>query len=105
MSSVIYEVISVSWALDKKLPPNLLVSATGKTSTPNWTDGQLKPRAYVAPPADGVQEFDFFATGPAGVSTPVISKLLDEAHGTVEAPDWLKGVRVHAKTNSKTVLF
>ncbi|KAB8060395.1 MULTISPECIES: hypothetical protein [Janthinobacterium] len=105
MSVPIYKVNAVHLAIDKSHPPHLHVSAIGEVSSGGWKAATLAPRVYIKPPQDGIQDLDFEATPPKG-SEPVIQVILPIAAGAVLAlPDWLKGVRVHAKTNAVVTLL
>lgn len=98
MSEAIYEVSKISYvALNKKEPPDLIVHSMGLTRSSGWSHGELVPRVYVKPPADGFQEFVFVAEPPTGIRLPVISPI--EGFSEMEAPSWLRGVRVHSETN------
>lgn len=105
MSVPIYKVNAVHLAIDKSHPPHLHVSAIGEVSSGGWKAATLAPRIYIKPPQDGIQDLDFEATPPKG-SDPVIQVILPIAAGAVLAlPDWLKGVRVHAKINALVTLL
>ncbi|MDN2717877.1 MULTISPECIES: hypothetical protein [unclassified Janthinobacterium] len=105
MSVPIYKVKAVHLAIDKSLPPHLHVSAIGEVSSGGWQAVPLAPRVYLKPPQDGIQDLDFEATPPRG-SEPVIQVILPIVAGAVLAlPDWLKGVRVHARTNAVVTLL
>ena len=83
------------------LLPGLVVAAKGKAITGGWSDAFLAPRYYIAPPEDGIQDFDFYATPPSS-GTIVIQALTDIASKPLlmEMPTWLRGVRVHAASNN-----
>jgi hypothetical protein len=93
-------------------PPWLVIHATGRAATTGWSNGQLSKHIYITPPADGIQDIEFNAQMPPP-GTPVLNVLTPiSAHA--EFPDidvanyWgkgapLKGVRVHAVSNEKTV--
>jgi len=105
MSVLIYKVNAVHLAIDKSHPPHLHVSATGEVSSGGWKAATLTPHVYITPPQDGIQDLDFEATPPKG-SEPVIQVILPIAAGAVLAlPDWLKGVRIRAKTNTVVTLL
>ena len=86
--------------------PFLAVTATGRVPTTGWSHPQLGARITIAPPADGIQDYDFYADEPRGFSLPVLTPI---AASQVIARDWrhywgpgkpLRGVRVHARTNA-----
>jgi hypothetical protein len=96
---IIYSVkAATAIAISKNL---IFISAVGETRTSGWKDPQLDPFIYVQPPPDGIQDFNFVATPPSGVSLPVLTPI-----ATFKAwknpPSWVKGVRIHAEINSKT---
>jgi hypothetical protein len=80
----------------------VFVAATGDTRTSGWKNPELKPVTYVQPPPDGIQDFSFVATPPMGPYQPVLAPIATE-YVWLKPPKWLKGVRVSAETNSKTV--
>jgi hypothetical protein len=93
----VYSVLSVSVAILKTFPATLQVSAYGQTRTGGYTHVRLEPRVYVAPPADGIYEFDFVATPPSGIATTVITPVTATCAHPAHAG--IKGVRVYAETN------
>lgn len=108
----IMSVESVSYLLNKKLPPDLVINATGHTSTADWTEPQLQPYLYIQPPKDGIQDFDFTAKAPGNGAAEVISKIT--ASATLADVDLLNywgqdkpllGIRVHASNGSVETLF
>lgn len=103
MTSLVTTVLSVDWSLSKSNPPHLTVEAVGQASSAEWGKGTLQPRTYVAEPADGFQDFDFLTDPPAGGSLTVVSPI--SGTGAIEFQSWMKGICVHAKTNSGTVTF
>jgi len=103
---------SVTYALEKKVPPNYVVTAEGQVNSGGWSEAELSPWMYITPPADGVQDFDFVAKRPTGIVTMAfkdiegMGRLLD-----VEEQDYfgkgqpLKGFRIHAAANSVVVML
>lgn len=108
----IFAVDEVLVRLTRTQPPWLLILAIGRTTTTGWSNGQLSRHIHVVPPADGIQAFDFNAQMPAPGS-PVLDVLSPiSAHEEIPNIDianyWgkgmpLKGIRVHAVSNAKTV--
>lgn len=96
----IYKVTTVKLAIEKSLPPRLVVFASGEVTTSGWTGGELQPYVYVTPPADGIYEFDFVAEPPTGVSLQVISPITAKEYVWADFPKDLKGVRINSITNS-----
>jgi len=108
----VFSVDEVQVRIIRTEPPWLLIHATGRVPTTGWSNGQLSKHVYVTPPADGIQGFDFVAQMPApdqvvlDVLTPISAQL--ECPKVDLANYWgqgvpLKGVRVHAVSNAKTV--
>lgn len=83
-----------------KLPSNnwLVSAAHGTVSSSGWHDAQLSPRFYIAPPTDGIWDFDFVARPPGGIALDVVLPIAGAYAG--HAPSWVKGVRIHSATNS-----
>jgi hypothetical protein len=86
---------SVRCAINKSNPPQLVVTAYGNVPTGGWTGPTLEPRVYVAPPADGIWDYDFKATPPAGPATQVITPIEATHTWPDYSPATLKGVRIH----------
>ena len=96
----ITQVDSVSVTYIKKNPPQLKIEAHGKAASMGWTQPTLSPHVYIQPPPDGIYDFDFDAVPPTGIVPQVLTPISAELVLT-EIPKGMKGVRVHAKTNSK----
>ncbi|TGY90566.1 hypothetical protein E5163_05445 [Marinicauda algicola] len=80
-------------------PNRLVISARGRTNSDRWSRPRLVARNHVNPPADGIQEFHFFASPPGSVDTRNTPEI--KANGAVDpVPEWLEGVRVLADKNS-----
>lgn len=80
-------------------PNRLVVSARGRTNSDRWSSPRLVARDHPVPPADGIQDFHFFARPPGSVDTQNAPEI--KANGAVDpVPEWLKGVRVLAGKNS-----
>jgi myo-inositol-hexaphosphate 3-phosphohydrolase len=94
----VLEVVSVDLNILKSDPPMLSIVAFGKVTTGGWTDGQLVPYIYIAPPANGLYEFDFVATPPTGPATTVISPI-SASYVWENFPGDMKGVTIYASTN------
>lgn len=103
MSEKVLKVTDVKVSVLFSLPARLQITAHGTVGTPNWTNPQLAQREYVAPPADGIYEFDFVATPPTGNVIQIVTPI--SAVGGMTMPDDLKGIRVIASTNSKEALL
>ncbi len=100
----ILEITEVNLGVLKSFPSQLDIVALGTVSSAGWSNPQLVPYTYVQAPPDGIYDFDFVATPPqekaAQVITPIRVKYVWKAF-----PRDLKGVRVHASTNSKVALL
>ena len=99
MSKHIMSVASVDISLMKSLPPILVIMSTGFVSTSGWQNGRLEPRFYIDFPADGIQDFDFVADPPEGMTLMVISGIAANPIEWENPPESLKGVRIHSQSN------
>ncbi|WLB90285.1 MULTISPECIES: hypothetical protein [Bradyrhizobium] len=90
----------------KSDPPQIVVSASGRTSSTGWTNPKLGAWYYFDVPKDGIQDFDFTADEPAGISLPVLAPVSADAAITRDPANYwgkgkpLQGVRIHARTNT-----
>jgi hypothetical protein len=85
-------------------PARWVITAYGHVPTGGWTNPQLEQRVYVAPPVDGVIDFDFVAQPPGGLAPDIVLPI--SAHtGVIFLPPWAKGVRVNSASNSITKSF
>lgn len=98
MNAKVMKVNKVLFHLTKSKPPQLLLYAEGEVPTSGWSDAQLSPYVYLAPPKDGIWDFDFIAAVPTGIVLDVVSPVAADFHSV--APPWFKGVRVHAGANN-----
>jgi hypothetical protein len=105
MSQHIMSVAKVDLAFLKSNPPCLVISASGFVTTPGWTNGKLQQRFYVKFPADGIQDFDFVADPPDGITSMVETKIAAKPIEWDSPPQVLKGVRVHAQSNKHEALL
>lgn len=98
----IYRVDDVKLDILKSNPPQLSVTAKGKTRTSGWKDGQLIPRfSHASPPTNGIYEFDFVATMPTGISLPVLTPIIGN-YIFQAIPANLTKIIVHSETNSSS---
>ncbi|MBC7894741.1 MAG: hypothetical protein H7066_04970 [Cytophagaceae bacterium] len=75
-------------------PASLVVNVDGQVNTGGWTSPTLAPRTYVAPPTNGVWEYDFRAVPPSGMATQAFSPIA-ASHTWADYPvAGLKGIRV-----------
>jgi hypothetical protein len=77
----------------------VVIASTGTVTTSGWGNAQLQPRIYLRPPVDGLWDWDFVADAPKGFVLQVISPIAAQTE-SLSAPDWFKGVRIHASTNA-----
>lgn len=92
----VYEVKSVKLTTEKS---TLLIHADGVVRTGGYTNPRLEPYVYIQPPPDGIWDFDFVADKPTGMVPQVLTPIKAE-YKWENYPGDLKGVRVHAETNS-----
>lgn len=100
----ILEVTEINLAVLDSSPPQLSINASGLAPTPGWSNPELKPHVFIQPPPDGIYGFDFVADRPTGIVPQHVVPI--EASFVMRTfPETLKGVRIHAKDNSKTALL
>jgi hypothetical protein len=108
----VFAVDEVLVHITRTKPPWLVTHVIGRAATTGWSNGLLSKQIHITPPADGIQSFEFNAQIPAP-GTPVLN-VLSPISAHAEFPDidipnyWgngapLKGIRVHAVSNEKTV--
>jgi hypothetical protein len=91
--------------------PMTALSVQGTASSSGWTHPHLARIRYFAPPTDGIQEYDFVATPPKGIALTVMTPISATFFLTEDIANYwgpgqpLKGVRVHAASNSLEYLF
>jgi hypothetical protein len=100
----ILEITEVRLAVLESFPPQLQITASGTVPTASWSNPRLKPHIHVQAPPDGVYGFDFVADPPKDATARVISSI-EVTDVWENLPEDVKGVRVHALQNSKTVLL
>ena len=104
----VLSITSVEINIDNHVPPHVLIHVQGKVTSTGWSNPGLEPWRYIRPPEDGVQDFDFVAEPPRGITNPVISPIAASLHVPVDIENYwgagkpLKGVRIHSQTNSMT---
>ncbi len=103
MDAKVFSVQQISLGYTKNIPPSVIIGAAGTVPTTGWSEARLVPWIYIAPPADGIWDFDFIAKAPSGIALQVLSPIAS-APFIAEVPEWFKGVRVHASTNVATEL-
>lgn len=103
-AKLIAEITDVQLAVSESKPLQLTITAEGNTSSADWSNPELVPFVYVAPPQDGIYDFDFNAVPPEGNSATVITPI-KATYQLNPLPDTLKGVRIHAQQNSKEAIL
>ena len=93
------KVVKADLTLLKSNPPLLVINASGFVTTSGWTNGRLEPWYYIDFPTDGIQDFDFVADSPPGITLQVISPITATPAEWSDPPEKLKGVRIHAQSN------
>ena len=101
----VYEVTSVDLRIQKSKPPIVQVTAEGTVRTTGWKNGRLEAVVYVMPPVDGIQDLNFVADEPSGITQPTITPIKSQELDLGRVSEWMKGVRVIAETNKKEELF
>ncbi|MEO7340573.1 MAG: hypothetical protein ABI073_06825 [Luteolibacter sp.] len=99
MPTKIYSVDDIQLAILKTNPLTLRIIATGLVTSSGWGEPQLSRYVYIAPPVDGIYDFDFLANRPGGtVLQPILP--ITAAFQWQPFPTELKGVRIHASAGS-----
>lgn len=106
----VHSVTGGSVALTRDDPPAVLLAVQGMVTTSGWTNPRLEATVHVTPPLDGMQDIDFLADGPKGITLQVLWTIAAEARfGPVDpAGYWgsglaLAGFRIRAGTNQLVV--
>ena len=96
--SKILNVSEVRISILKSFPPQWSIKAEGIVATLGWKNARLEPRFYIDFPKDGIQDLDFVADAPAGISNPVLSPITGYIIWE-NPPKEIVGVRVHSSNN------
>ena len=104
MEAKIYSVDTVNYHLNKSIPPNLVVTASGTVNSSGWKEGRLIPWTYKKMPTDGIVDFDFIATYPEENVIWLFSTI-ESIPLTITFHNWIKGIRVHAANGNKEFQF
>lgn len=84
----------------------IIIAASGTVSSSGWSDPHLEPWRYINSPADGIQDLDFLAEPPGGVSLQVITPIAISTQVAIDIGNYwgpnrpLLGLRVHGTANS-----
>lgn len=90
----------------KTQPPLLVISSSAEMPHDGHLRAFLIQRVYVAPPADGIWDFDLIAEYPDNiVFADVLTVAIAEPFSWKNFPQEVKGVRVHGSLNDKTALI
>jgi hypothetical protein len=100
----ILEVTKVNVVSTRSLPPILKITATGTVPTAGWANPQLVPYTYIQAPPDGIYDFDFVADPPEDIVAQVVTPI-QANYQWRNSPAGLKGIRIHASTNSVVFRF
>lgn len=100
----VYSVEKVNYAIQKTVPPVLLIDAQGQVNTGGWTGGELRPRGIENPSTEGILELDFVATPPNGPSDDGFHPITGRGEWSSDIESIL-GVTVYAETNKITEMF
>lgn len=99
-----YKINSVEMRVLNSTPKTLAVFAVASVTSSGWCCPRLVPWVYVAPPVDGVYDFDLVATPPSGIALDVITPIAI-ADTFAAPPSGFKGVRIHASANAVEALI
>jgi hypothetical protein len=99
MITKIYSVDSVELAILKTNPLTLRIVASGSVNSTGWNNPQLLPYIYIAPPQDGIYDFDMVADKPDGFVHWTITPISAVTQWQ-PFPDSLRGVRVHSSSGN-----
>lgn len=100
----VLEVTEINLAFPRIFPPQINIAVAGTVPSAGWTEPQLIPYTYIQAPPDGIYDFDFVANPPEEITAQVITPI-KATYVWKFSPQELKGIRVHASTNSKVALL
>lgn len=83
----------------------ITAEATGSVNTGGWSGAELAAWSYISPPADGILDFDLIARMPPDDAMVTMAFEDVSASVTGPMPPWVRGIRVHASTNSTEVML
>lgn len=93
------EITSVTVA--KTSPNSITVTVKAMAPTPGYSHFRLKPVTYIQAPPDGIYDLTAVGVPPGGIVAQVLSPV-SFTYAWQTYPGELKGVRVHALSNSAT---
>jgi hypothetical protein len=93
----LHQITAVRCRIQQTTVPTLVVTAQGAIPAGGYQQATLSRRRYVQPPADGIQEYDFTAVTPDGVTTPARKppEATDNWPNYAQEAAWLKGMRIY----------
>ncbi len=77
---IVETIVEVSYYVEKRFPPVLVLSAKGEVPTEGWSDARLLPRTCPPQPIDGVWEFELSAVPPEHSAARNHSAVMSEYH-------------------------
>jgi hypothetical protein len=100
----ILEITEIKLAILESDPPKLRISVEGKVGSTGWENPHLIPYSYITEPQDGIWEFDCVAQDLSSelkiITEPILTDIKTRYIWENYPEDNVKGVRVHASTNS-----
>jgi hypothetical protein len=104
MRSRVYSVqtVSVNAAGPHAPAGHIHVAASGMVNSSGWSAPSLDPLIYVTQPADGILDLDFTAEAPPPGTYVTYGFVTVSASVVLRVPDWVRGVRIHASSNTLT---
>lgn len=93
---------AVAFEVDQIIDRFIYVGAAGHVPTAGWSDPRLSPRFYLVQPKDGVWDFDFYASPPAGLAAEIQLPIAASYQG--RAPNWVTAVKIHAADGQDVVV-
>ena len=102
----VFEVVSASVDVEAGEDfSTITVMATGLVNTGGWSDAELAAWSYISPPEDGILDFDLVARMPP--DDAMVTMAFEDVSASIAGPmpPWVRGIRVHASTNSTEVLL
>lgn len=101
---IIYEITDVQVSIPANLPDQLDINVKGLVNSGGWSQPELIAHEYLVPPQDGIYDFTFYATPPAGASSGAFARV-EVFHRLGQLSADLTGIRIHSKTNNIVILL
>lgn len=107
LRKTVLEVQHIELSVREGEPRELRIHALGTVPSPGWSEPQLIPYIYVQPPPDGIYDFLFTALAPLddGGFGGSAQKTIQVTYVLSPLVEDLKGVRIHASSNSQVALL